>query len=309
MPRRAAAVDSRSMGAWIRAAFLCVLPWFASACVPLKQPNAAGRSTTLFSVALIEPGAQSHTIDGLIVTITGDAQNPGGQFAFPVDPASVNGRAEFLVRLDLTPGHYRMSSLAGVMRSGGDDLRFDMQTDMPFEVRGSFTDYLGRVELTHPAVETAADPARIALVDAYQADRTRFIRSWPALRSKILQRRKPQSIALLTQPKPVEVKQRGQGQYLPPTRLDRTAEPTLPAAARAAFRDFLKSQSPRAFAVSGSGGFGSASGGENVVQRALSSCERSSKAKRDCRLFALDDTLVSSIDLSQKPAAPGGATP
>jgi len=266
---------------------------------------AAARSSVLFSVHVSDDVAAGFSIDGLIVNIEGDSQNPGGQFAFPADPSSTVGRAQFLVRAELLPGYYRLSRLSGVMRGGGDDLRFDVEVDMPIEVRTGAADYLGRIELSRPAAANRADSS-IKLSDGYKEDRPRFIRAWPALRSRALQKRKPSPITLvvLASPPPPAPQKQGRGQFLPPVQLDRTAEPQLPVKARAAFRAFLKSKAPRAFAFAGSGGFGFASGGENVVGRALQSCKNSAPSKQDCRLFALDDTLVSAIDWSAKPPSP-----
>ena len=67
----------------------------------------------------------------------------------------------------------------------------------------------------------------------------------------------------------------------------------LPAKAHAAFRIFLKSARPRAFAASDSGYHGAASGGKDVARRALINCVRASAPdKPNCRLFAVDETLV-----------------
>jgi hypothetical protein len=270
------------------------------------KDGGASRSTVLLTIYVSDAAATGLPVDGLIVNITGDSQNPGGQFAFPADSASVSGRALFLVRAELLPGYYRLSRLSGVMRGSGDDLRFDVEVDMAFQVRAGVVDYLGSIELSRPAAESPGYTG-IALTDRYKEDRPRIIRAWPALRSRTLQRRKPSAIQLVANAAPPEPPQKpAQGQYMPPVQLDDAAAQMLPAKARSAFKVFLKTKPPRAFAFAGSGGFGSASGGENVVGRALQNCRRASLTKQDCKLFVLDDTLVSAIDLSLKPPVSAG---
>jgi len=81
-------------------------------------------------------------------------------------------------------------------------------------------------------------------------------------------------------------------------RLDSSAAAGLPSLAQQAFRDFLHSPYPRAFTVSTSGYYtGMAVGGADVIGRALRDCRLAQPPERKarCRLFALDDTLLSSL--------------
>jgi len=255
-------------------------------CVSLRSEGLS-KSTILLGVHVENPPAAGTVINGLIVSFEGESRNPGGQFAFPADATSTPQRAEFLIRVELSPGHYRLSRLSGVTRGGVDELRFDTEVDMQFQARSGATQYLGRIILNGKEVRS---------VNAFKEDRARLVRSWPALRNRSVQHRELPAIALVTPPPPPKPEARGKGEYVPPMKLESDAEKLLPAAVRPAFRRFLKLKPPRAFVISSTGVFGSASGGLNVVQRALSDCERVPRAKGQCLLFALDDTLIASID-------------
>lgn len=66
--------------------------------------------------------------------------------------------------------------------------------------------------------------------------------------------------------------------------------PFLKASGRAGYRYFLDLKAPRAFAVSSTGAWGWANGGEAPLKRALSNCQKYSK--EPCRLYAVDDRVV-----------------
>jgi hypothetical protein len=273
----------------LQTCLLCALT-LLTGCVSLKS-DGLSRSTILLGVHVENDRAASAVINGLIASFEGESRNPGGQFAFPADAASTVSRAEFLLRVELSPGHYRLSRLSGVTRGGVDELRFDTEVDMQFEARSGATQYLGRIVLNGTDVKS---------VDAFKEDRVRLVRSWPSLRGRSIQHRQQPAIARVIPPPPPAPVIAGKGEYVPPAKLERDAEKLLPAGARPAFRKFLQARPPRAFAIAGSGNFGVASGGSNVVQRALQSCRGAAAAKRSCQLFALDDTLINSIDWTGK---------
>lgn len=71
---------------------------------------------------------------------------------------------------------------------------------------------------------------------------------------------------------------------------DTAALPYLAANGRAAYRDFLKRQAPRAFAVSPSGAWGWAEEGEDPRHNALAACQ--AKSAQPCQLYTVDDAVV-----------------
>ncbi|UGQ49036.1 alpha/beta hydrolase family protein [Massilia endophytica] len=71
---------------------------------------------------------------------------------------------------------------------------------------------------------------------------------------------------------------------------DVAAVPFLPERGREQYRDFLKRELPRAFAVSSSGAWGWAEEGESPDARALAACQ--SASKEPCRLYSVDNDVV-----------------
>ena len=70
-----------------------------------------------------------------------------------------------------------------------------------------------------------------------------------------------------------------------------SAVPYLDAAGRAAYRNFLNQYPTRAFAVSSSGAWSWAEGGDNPMSVALNNC-RKENGNSPCRLYAVDDHVV-----------------
>lgn len=61
---------------------------------------------------------------------------------------------------------------------------------------------------------------------------------------------------------------------------------------RAGYKTYLGRLAPRAFAIAPNGSWGWADGGDDPVQRALSSCNRNRNGKGECRLYSVDDFVV-----------------
>jgi len=91
---------------------------------------------------------------------------------------------------------------------------------------------------------------------------------------------------------------------------DVTAVPFLSETGRRAYRDYLTKMTPRAFAVSASGGWTWAEEGEDPDGRALATC--SAKSKEPCRLYSVDNYVVwhdERIDAAGKAAATAALMP
>lgn len=76
-----------------------------------------------------------------------------------------------------------------------------------------------------------------------------------------------------------------------------SAVPYIDESGRAAYRDFLTQYSSRAFAVSNSGAWSWAEGGDDPMSVALAGCERESH--QACRLYAVDNAVVWHDDSTQ----------
>jgi dienelactone hydrolase len=76
-----------------------------------------------------------------------------------------------------------------------------------------------------------------------------------------------------------------------------SAVPYLDESGRAAYRDFLKQYSSRAFAVSNSGAWSWAEGGDDPISIALAGCQKESHEA--CRLYAVDYAVVWHEDSTQ----------
>jgi hypothetical protein len=149
-----------------------------------------------------------------------------------------------------------------------------------------------------------SDTFQLSVADAYYDDLPGLIQTWPALRRISVARRAPRAVtAIAAQPgadaaREIELSRRARSlaESAAATRLDASAAAGLPARARAAFHTFLRGSYPRAFAVATSGQTGMAIGGASVIERALRNCRHEQSGKKStCRLFAVDDTLVSSL--------------
>jgi len=91
---------------------------------------------------------------------------------------------------------------------------------------------------------------------------------------------------------------------------DVDAVPFLSEHGRRAYREYLSKMTPRAFAVSPSGGWTWAEEGEDPDGRALATC--SAKSKDPCRLYSVDDYVVwngERIDQAEKAAATASNAP
>ena len=87
------------------------------------------------------------------------------------------------------------------------------------------------------------------------------------------------------------------------------AVPYVDAAGRAAYRAFLNQYPTRAFAVSSSGAWSWAEGGDNPMSVALANC-RKENGDSPCRLYAVDNRVVwndKSAETSQTAASPNQA--
>ena len=263
--------------------FVIVVLIALSGCVSMPPPTSRP-ATVLFSVMLRNQVASEAQPAGLVVGI--DDQQVG----FAAETQIPGQYTSFLVRFDLPAGAHRMTHVAGVSGTGDAIAQFDVMTDMPFEVKAGTTSYLGHIELK--------TDSSMVLADAYESDLPKIALAWPRLRAPSIERHAPDGIvAIASAKRPTPVVSRGAA-----ARLDATAAATLPARSRAAFQGFLKSSYPRAFAVAPAGHFGTAVGGQNVIARALQNCRKKQldTPKAQCQLFALDDTLISTLQAADR---------
>lgn len=269
---------------------------------PAVPPHAA----VLFSVVLRGELVGDRQPTGLIVTIDSGEAREGKQFAFNPTTRIPGHYTTFLVRLDLPGGHHRLTGLSGVSGNGVPAPEFDVVLNRPFEAQNRQTEYLGHFELSYSRVSDPAAPrpapplmSSLVLADAYADDFPDFVHAWPNLRRSGVARRAPPGIVtvetVFRNPAALDQPAHQAEQSAAVVRLDASAAVGLPPRAQAAFRAFLKSAYPRAFVVATSGDTGMAVGGGDVIERAVRTCRRAlAPAKKPgCRLFALDDTLIS----------------
>ncbi|WP_197065286.1 S9 family peptidase [Massilia sp. 9096] len=88
---------------------------------------------------------------------------------------------------------------------------------------------------------------------------------------------------------------------------DVSAVPFLSANGRRAYAEYLTKMTPRAFAVSPSGGWCWAEEGEDPDARALATC--SAKSDTPCQLYSVDEAVVFNPDLAEKTAVTASNTP
>jgi hypothetical protein len=274
----------------------------SAGCVALK-PAAPVQATVLLSVTFNGEYAHESEPIGLIVNVDEQPGAVGWQFAFAPSTAIAGHDARFLVKLDLPPGRHRLTRLSGITPGGLAAPELDVDPDMAFQASPNATDYLGHIELS-PAVagnRAAPEATRVVIANAYDEELPGFVKTWPTLRSRAIGRRAPQATTAVVSRPHLQESTAGNGKEVPAVRLDAAAASALPLKARAAFEIFLQSRYPRAFAIASSGQTGAATGGRNVIARSLEHCNRAASfagRRSSCRLFALDDTLISSLQVS-----------
>lgn len=296
--RRAQVVSNRlkQLGSWIIAAGAMLGIFGLGGCVSSKPPPPP-HATVLLSVVLRGELAGDRQPAGLIVTVDNGDAIEGKQFAFNPTTRIPGHYTTFVVRLDLPGGHHRLTGLSGVTGNGVPAPEFDVVLNRPFEAQNRQIDYLGHFELSYGRAGGPAAPlaSNLVLADAYADDFPEFVHAWPTLRHSGVSRRAPPGIVTVASDFRSSAAFQPGAQSVAAVRLDASAAASLPPRAQVAFRAFLKSAYPRAFAVATSGDTGTAVGGGDVIERAVRNCRRAlAPAKTPgCRLFALDDTLVS----------------
>jgi hypothetical protein len=268
----------------------------AAAAKPTSHPNAAGQQpaqpnapgTALLVVRFANEINPNFQPTNLALTVEDTVRQSGGQFVFKPFRAIPGQFAEFLVRLDLPAGDYRVTRLFGVAGQGQTAPQFDFPAEQRFKVDGGQTAYLGRVEVTNrprrAEGDTATGPAfggnlaaqagfssgspRVTAHDATEEDIVSFRTQWNDLRERRIETRLSESFAV---PAPngsasagvqARFPQMGvpSGEFVTAQPLDVSAADALPAPLRSAFTRFAASKHPRAFAYEPRGTSGAAPG-------------------------------------------------
>lgn len=213
--------------------------------------------------------------------------------------------ADYLLALALPAGSYRIKALRDAGLPAADRNALLAALDAPLEVADRDPGYLGRLSLR---VGTGrASRQDIAIEDHYDDDTLFFRAALPDLRNVRIGRALLPADALLPAPGEATATESG-----PPGRMevdliaaDSTAQLVEPA--RGAFSRYLKLPLPRAFATNETGAYGHASG-RDAVSGALRLCAKQSKGQA-CRLFAVDQTLLSATSCKATMAASAAGAP
>lgn len=165
---------------------IALLAMLASGCVALQR-EARPDSAVLLSVRLVDGAAPE--VSGLIVSVADESGMLVRQFAFVPSQRVPQSYTNFLVRMDLPVGRYRLRNLTGIVNSASMPA-FDVDAMLPFTARAGGIDYLGRVQLSRanatvgPTQAGASRLLRATLVDAHQEDLPALINAWPVLRAQ-----------------------------------------------------------------------------------------------------------------------------
>ncbi len=248
----------------------------------------------------------------LALAVEDAARTHGGQFVFkPLH--TVQGRwVEFVVRLDLPAGDYRVWRLFGVAGSGQMAPQFDFSADQHFTVEPARTNYLGHIEIINrlrddeASAPTGPSFGGALTAQAGFADGRPVLEVFdksdldlPSLRARFADLRERRIDNGLSQRPPLQ-----EAKFVQRTE--------LPMRMRRAFSEFTVTALPRAFAHDPTGlAFGMASGGPDTAARAMRDCERrrvhvgaARSARAACEIYAIDDILLTA------PAPPAlGQTP
>jgi hypothetical protein len=243
----------------------------------------------------------------LALSVEDVAGTHGGQFVF--QPLySVTGRwVEFVVRLDLPAGEYRLSRLFGVAGKGQMAPQFDFSAEQRFAVEAARTHYLGRLEIVN---RPRNGEAGVATGSSFGGTLTQLAGFAAGIPMVELFDKGHLDLASLRARFP-DLRDRRIDNGVSPRAPLQEAKPlprsNMPPQMRRAFAEFVASPQPRAFAHDPAGpAFGMASGGQDASARALQECEKR-RSQRDlgpdqrvCVLYAVDDALPA---ISASPAA------
>lgn len=315
----------------------------ASGAAAPSRPNAAqpsGPGTALLVLRFANEINPTFQPTNLALTVEDAARQAGGQFVFKPFRAIPGQFAEFLVRLDLPAGDYRVTRLFGVAGQGQTAPQFDFPAEQRFKVEAGQTAYLGRVEVTNRLRRAEGDTAtgptfggdlaaragfsagspRVTAHDATEEDIVSFRTQWNDLRERRIETRLSESFGV---PAPngsasagvqARFPQMGvpSGEFVTAQPLDVAAAASLPEPLRREFARFAASKHPRAFAFEPGGAFGWVSGGQQVIERAMQQCEKRRGPGKPagasaCALFAIDDTVIA--DAARTPLISASAGP
>jgi hypothetical protein len=212
---------------------------------------------------------------------------------------SVPGRfADYLVALALPPQRYVITAIRDAGLPAADPAALLLTATVPFEVKPGAPMYLGRLVIA-PAV---AGGAAIEARDHYEEDTLLFRSAVAALRGLTIGRSIIANSSLASASTPATASASPAANKAAPGLAARrmTADMISPDAdaaftqpARDAFAKFLRLRAPRAFAIGDDNARSYAYfEGAGAVERAMRECARQAQ-QRPCRLFAVDDTLLS----------------
>ncbi|MGH8237857.1 MAG: hypothetical protein ACREXP_12645 [Steroidobacteraceae bacterium] len=142
-------------GAALRLLCVIAVGLAAAGCVPLR-PGPHRESTALLEVRLNGEPAFARPIVGLMVSIDDEQRSMQRVFAFVPQARIATGRTDFLVRLNLPAGHYRLRRVSGVTRAGEVLPEFDIDAALAFELRAAATKHLGRLQIGNAVASDAA---------------------------------------------------------------------------------------------------------------------------------------------------------
>lgn len=210
--------------------------------------------------------------------------------------------ADYLVALALPPGSYRVQGVRDGRLPASDPDSMLAVLDAPLELGERDPVYLGQMLIRAGASSRAAGQG-IRIEDRYDDDIVAFRAAVPQLRDVSIGR-------ALLQPAPTAGASSatkgdiGATGRMEVERLALENVSLLREPARQAFTRFLKLPAPRAFAISDSGAHGQATG-RSAVTEALRLCSRQARGQ-PCRLFAVDQTMLSAASCTATSAAGSG---
>jgi len=213
---------------------------------------------------------------------------------------SIPGRyADYLVALALPPQRYSIAAIRAIGKTSEEPSELLASMTIPFEVKPSNPAYLGRLVI---APEPQTKVVNIEIQDHFDEDVLLFRSALTQLRTATIDKSVVAPSALAA----IKVSAR-QDEKAHPVQLGVDAISSeglllLAPKARPAFARFLALKVPRVFAMSSTGNSALASG-EGAMERALSNCAKRA-GEKSCRIFAVDNTLVTQAACSPETEGP-----
>jgi hypothetical protein len=253
-------------------------------CATKGQDVSGGKSGVSGALMVVRIVGRQQPVKAVALDVLVDGQADGISFTAKVQGGIPGRPADYLLALALPPGQYVLKELRDATLVASDPAAKLATLDIPIQIEKKDPVYLGRLVL--PVGGSSVGRADVTVEDNLEQDVLDFKTEFAQLREAVVDRKLilPQTVIV----SPSVAANPARRMQVDVANSESAA--LLNPAARAAFAQFMRLAAPKAFATSPKGASGYASG-RDAIGSALRKCVKQAKGE-DCRLFAVDDTLI-----------------